>query len=133
MNNNERSFSYSYSARQQAELKKIREKYISEGKPEADKLARIRRLDASVHTKATTSALILGIISTLIMGCGMSFIMTELGEFLGIWRLPVSIATGLIGIVGVILAYPLYNAISKRERKKIAPEILRLTDELINE
>jgi len=41
------------------------------------------------------------------------------------------VVIGLLGIVGVVMAYPIYSAITKRERRKMAPEILRLTDELM--
>ncbi len=133
MNNNENSFSYSYSARENAELKRIREKYLTGEAPAADKMERIRRLDASVHNKASTAALVLGIISALIMGCGMSLVMTDLGKPMGRLALPFGIGIGLFGIAGVILAYPLYQAVSSRERKRIAPEILRLTEELMKE
>ena len=34
-------------------------------------------------------------------------------------------------IAAVSMAYPLYSYITKKERKKITPEILRLTDELM--
>ena len=38
---------------------------------------------------------------------------------------------GIVGTGGVSLAYPLYAFITEKERKKIAPEILRLTEELM--
>ena len=66
---NKENFSYTYSAKQQEEIKKIREKYLPK---EADKMARLRRLDQSVTQKGTVISLIAGIIGTLIMGFGMS-------------------------------------------------------------
>ncbi len=131
--NNNGSFSYSYSARDRAELKKIREKYSSGSGPEESKLERIRRLDASVHSKAVSASLALGIISALVMGAGMSIVMTDIGVHFGALCLPIGIGTGLAGIIGVIFAHPLYQAVTARERKRIAPEILRLTDELMEE
>ena len=41
------------------------------------------------------------------------------------------IIVGVVGILGIIAAYPLYNAITKRRREKLAPEIIRLSDELM--
>ena len=64
----------------------------------------------------------------------MSLAMTELSESLGALRsmaMLAGIAVGIIGIVLVCLAYPIYNRIVKKEREKIAPEIIRLTDELM--
>ena len=133
-NNQEKSgFTYTYSAREQAELKRIREKYTVPTETE-DKMARLRRLDASVANTAQAVALVLGIMGTLILGFGMSLIMTDLGKILGSCRDMAMVIGVIIGIVGGILAslaYPVYNAIVKAKRKKIAPEIIRLTDELM--
>ena len=133
-NNQEKSgFTYTYSAKEQAELKRIREKYTAPTEDE-DKMARLRRLDSSVTNTAQAVALVLGIIGALILGFGMSLIMTDLAEFLGLEETVVMVVGVSVGIVGGILAslaYPIYNAIVKAKRKKIAPEIIRLTDELM--
>ena len=65
------------------------------------------------------------------MGTGMSLCMTDLSGFLGGTAMFIGIPVGLVGIVLVALAYPTYNRILKAERERIAPEILRLTDELM--
>jgi len=128
---NKESFNYTYSAKEQEEIKAIRKKYAVQEQTE-DKMAQLRRLDAGVYSKATTAALVVGIIGALIMGMGMSLIMTEIGAFLGtVMAMIVGIGLGVIGIILVCLAYPLYNRTLKKEREKIAPEILRLTDELM--
>ena len=44
----------------------------------------------------------------------------------------IGILIGLVGMVLVAFAYPLYNRVLRKEREKIAPEILRLSDELLN-
>ena len=128
---NKESFNYTYSAKEQEEIKAIRKKYAAPEETE-DKMAQLRRLDAGVYSKATTAALVVGIIGALIMGMGMSLLMTEIGAFLGtVMAMIVGIGLGVIGIILVCLAYPLYNRTLKKEREKIAPEILRLTDELM--
>ena len=133
-NNNENNgFQYTYSAREQAELKRIRDKYTAPTEVE-DKMARLRRLDASVTNTAQAVALVFGVIGTLILGFGMSLVMTELAESLGISGDAAMVIGIIVGIVGGILAglaYPIYNAIVKAKRKKLAPEIIRLTDELM--
>ena len=132
--NDNQGFQYTYSAREQAELKRIREKYAPTAEEAEDKMARLRRLDASVTQKAQVIALIFGIVGVLILGTGMSLCMTDLAEILGSYRdiaMMIGIPVGLIGGVLAALAYPIYNVIVKRERKKIAPEIIRLTDELM--
>jgi len=123
MENNEKSFNYTYSSREQEEIKNIRKKYIPR---EETKIEQLRRLDASVINKAIIRSLIAGIIGALVMGTGMSLCMV----WAGIWFIP-GIIIGLIGIALVCLAYPLYNKTLKKEREKIAPEIIRLTDELM--
>ncbi|MBQ8404751.1 MAG: hypothetical protein IJX55_10095 [Clostridia bacterium] len=132
MDNNEKSgFRYTYSAKEQEELKKIREKYEPR---EEDKMERLRKLDASVGKKARAVALTLGIIGALVLGFGMSLAMSELGANLGLGSELAMLIGVIIGILGgaiACLAYPIYNAVLKSEREKIAPEILRLTDELI--
>ena len=133
-NNQEKSgFTYTYSAKEQAELKRIRDKYTAPTEAE-DKMARLRRLDASVTQTAQVVALVFGIIGTLILGFGMSLCMTDLGVILGSYRdmaMVVGIIVGVIGGVLASLAYPIYNVIVKAKRKKLAPEIIRLTDELM--
>lgn len=122
MKNND-LFKYTYSSSQQDEIKRIREKY--EPKTE-DKMEQLRRLDASVAQKATLTSLVVGIISAPIMGIGMCCCMVWGGTLF----VP-GIFIGIIGIAGVSSAYSIYNRILKKEREKIAPEIIRLTDELM--
>lgn len=128
---NKETFNYTYSAKEQDEIKAIRKKYAAPEETE-DKMAQLRRLDASVYSKATTVALVVGIIGALIMGFGMSLVMTDIGAAFGTFlAMVIGIGVGVIGIILVCLAYPLYNRTLKKEREKIAPEILRLTDELM--
>lgn len=129
--NTEAGFSYTYSAIEQEEIRKIREKYQPK---EEDDMSRLRKLDAKVTEKATVSSLVIGVVGTLIMGTGMSFIMTDIGTLLGIQgtlNMTIGIMVGLIGIVLIGAAYPVYSKVLKAEREKAAPEILRLTEELI--
>ena len=132
--NQEKSgFTYTYSAKEQAELKRIRDKYMAPTEDE-NKMARLRRLDASVTNTAQAVALVFGIIGALILGFGMSLIMTDFSEILGIGEtmaLVIGIPVGVFGGILASLAYPIYNAIVKAKRKKLAPEIIRLTDELM--
>ena len=119
------AFTYNYSAKDQAEIKKIREKYApgTVDSPEG-KLERVRKLDAGVIQKATAWALALGVIGTLVLGIGMCCCLVWEQFFLGI-------LIGLLGTLTLALAYPVHTLIIARERKRIAPEILQLTDELM--
>ena len=119
---NKETFSYTYSAKEQEEIKKIREKYVPK---EADKMEQLRRLDAGVTQKGTAISLVVGIIGALILGTGMSMCMVWTELFV------LGIIVGIVGIIMVSAAYPLYSYVTKKEREKIAPEIIRLTDELM--
>ena len=134
-NNNQQNggFSYTYSAEEQAEIKKIRDKYTPPTESE-DKMARLHRLDASVTQTAQAAALVFGVIGTLTLGFGMSLIMTDLADILGSLKdkaMLIGIIIGIIGGVVASLAYPIYNLMVKHRREKITPEIIRLTDELM--
>lgn len=122
------SFEYTYSAEQQKEIEAIRKKYLPK---EEDKMEQLRKLHAIPTQKAKTAAIAIGVVGALIMGTGMSLVMTELGAILEPFAMAVGIATGLVGMVLVALAYPVYNRVLNKQRARIAPEILRLSDELL--
>ncbi len=128
MNHNE-TFKMTYSAQQQEEVEAIRQKYLPR---ETDKMEQLRALDASVSKKASCAALSTGIVGTLIMGLGMSLVMSEFGQLLGSLAIPFGIILGLTGMGLLACAYPLYKRVLRRERKKVAPEILRLSNELMH-
>lgn len=132
-NKSENGFSYSYSAREQEEIKRIRKKYAEDSaRTDESSIERLRRLDASVTKKGTTVSLIVGTLGSILMGSGMSLVMTDIGALLPeMLSLFIGIAVGVVGIVGVALAYPIYKAITKKERERIAPEVLRISEELL--
>ena len=127
MDNNQ-SFEYTYSAAQQQEVAAIRKKYLP---PEENKMEQLRKLHNSASQKAQAASIAIGVVGTLIMGTGMSLFMTELGAALGGLAMVLGIIVGIVGMILVALAYPVYNRVLKKERERIAPEVLRLTDELL--
>lgn len=132
--NEKNSFEFTYSAKEQAEIKKIRNKYVAPPQAE-NKMEQLKKLDESVTKKPTIVALVVGIIGTLILGFGMSLVMTDLavnfGGFIKAYSMFIGVFCGVIGIVLAGLAHPIYNCILKKEKERIAPEIIRLTDELM--
>lgn len=129
---NKEGFHFIYSAAQQQEVENIRKKYLPK---EEDKMEQLRKLHGIPTQKAQAASLAVGIIGALIMGTGMSLAMTDIGQMLGSHRelsMLIGILIGLVGMVLVAFAYPLYNRVLRKEREKIAPEILRLSDELLN-
>ncbi|MBQ4559330.1 MAG: hypothetical protein IJA54_03270 [Tyzzerella sp.] len=124
-------FQYTYSAKEQDEIRQIRQKYEAQ---EKDEMSRLREMDARVSQKATTSALVFGVLGALVMGSGMSLIMTDLSNVLGMndfVTMCIGIVVGLLGMSLMALAYPTYIRVLKKEREKIAPEILKLTENLL--
>ena len=116
-------FEYTYSAPAQDEVKRIRAKYLPK---EVTKLDQLRALDASVTKRGNAISIAHGILYSLILGLGMSCCLVWAGK----WFVP-GILIGCIGLAGVGATYPIYQHIVKREREKVAPEILRLSEELI--
>lgn len=124
MDKNNNTFQYTYSAPQNEEVKKIREKYLPR---EETKMEQLRRLDESTTKKGMACSLTLGIAGALILGIGMCCAMLWERVLFG-----PGILIGCIGIAGMILAYPLNANLTKKERERLAPEILKLTSELMN-
>lgn len=124
MDKNNNTFQYTYSAPQNEEVKKIREKYLPK---EETKMEQLRRLDESTTKKGMACSLTLGIAGALILGIGMCCAMLWERVLFG-----PGILIGCIGIAGMILAYPLNANLTKKERERLAPEILKLTSELMN-
>lgn len=116
-------FEYTYSAPRQSEIQQIREKYLPK---EMTKLDQLRELDKRVTRRGMAVSLVHGILYSLLLGLGMSCCM--------VWTESLfvpGIVIGCVGLAGVTATYPIYNRIVKKDREKIAPEILRLSDELI--
>ncbi|MBQ3193818.1 MAG: hypothetical protein IJB59_09655 [Oscillospiraceae bacterium] len=126
MENN--SFEYTYSAERQQEIEAIRKKYLP---PQEDKMEQLRRLHSIPTQKAQAFSIAIGVLGALVLGTGMSLCMTDLGAALGHLAMVIGILTGILGLVMVALAYPLYNTVLRKERQRIAPEILRLSEELL--
>ena len=125
---NKNGFRYTYSASQQQEIASIRKKYLPK---EENKMEQLRNLHKSAGQKAQAWAIAVGVIGALILGAGMSLFMTDLGAALGSIAMIIGILIGIAGMILVALAYPIYNRVLQNERQRIAPEILRLTDELM--
>ncbi len=127
------AFTYTYSAKDQAEIENIRKKYEPQSRYESN-LDQLRKLDASVTSKATMISLIVGIAGTLVLGFGLSLILSDLYALIGLSKSLCQILGIAIGVIGIFIDsinYPLYDIIIMRERKRVAPEIIRLSNELM--
>lgn len=121
----DKNFTYSYSADRQEEINAIREKYA----PKADdKMEQLRKLDQGVTKKGMIISVIFGVIGALLLGVGMCCTMMWADKFFAL-----GIIVGIIGIAIIAAAYPIHNKITKREKERIAPLIIKLTDDLTKE
>lgn len=122
MEENKEKFEYTYSAKQQEEIERIRRKYMPK---EEDKMAMLRKLDRDVTKPGTVWGLVIGIIGCLLFGIGMCCTMVWADSFFVL-----GIIIGIIGMVVMGFAYPVYIKMTEKQREKIAPQILALTEEL---
>ena len=110
---------------------KIRTQYTEKQSTELEKL---RKLDTKVKRPASVFAYVFGSISAIIMGAGMSLVMTDIGATLGMGStmLP-GILVGIVGMAMVLVNYPLYRRILGKRKKKYGAEILALSEKIVNE
>ena len=116
------NFEYTYSAEKQSEIEAIRKKYLPQSERE-DKLARLRKLDASLTTPGFIASMALGFASVLLFGVGMCCFLVW-----SLWVLGALLC--VIGVAGMMVAPWLYRKLVEKRKAAIAPEILRLTEEL---
>lgn len=114
-------------------VQKIRTQYMEKDNTEND-LDMLRELDAEVKRPANLFGYIFGSIAALIMGTGMSLVMTDIGEQLGISNtMPLGILIGIIGMLMAIVNYPIYNKILSSRKEKYAGRILKLSEKIMSE
>ena len=115
---------------QQFMAQKIRTQYMEKTPSELDAL---RELDSKVKRPANAFAYTFGSISAVVMGAGMSLVMTDIGAIIGITSALVpGIAIGALGLGMALLTYPMYKRILNARKKKYAAEILTLSDNIMN-
>ncbi len=121
----ELAFSYNYSAEQSREAQMIRSKYLPREESALDEL---KRLDRAVDSAGVIPSLVVGILSCLVFGIGMCFGLKVLGDSMAL-----GILFGVLGSVGMILAYPVYRRCTDKAKEKYQPRILELAAQLCGE
>ena len=124
-NETRETFAYTYSATEQKELRDLRAKYAKKPAQESDALASLRRLDHTVERAGTIAGIAMGLCSVLMFGLGLTCILAW-GEHL----FAVGIVVGIVGLAGMGMATPLCQWVRAKRRKAVAPEALRLLDEI---
>lgn len=121
-------FSYSYSAKESTEIQAIRKRYETR---EDNKLVQLRKLDQKVQEAGMLESLCTGIISALVFGFGMCLCLELFGD--STLNMVLGVVVGLVGLVGMVWAYPLYCRVRKQTKEKYTPQILQLISELTGE
>lgn len=112
-------------------VQKIRTQYTEK---EHTRLDELKELDAKVKRPANVFAYVFGSISAIIMGSGMSLVMTDIGSSIGIEdAMAPGIVIGVVGMLMVIVNYPIYQKMLASRRKKYADKIIELSDKIITE
>lgn len=111
-------------------VEKIRTQYTEKENTELDAL---RDLDRKVKRPAKVFSYVCGSISAIIMGAGMSLVMTDIGTDVGIENpMMPGIVVGVIGLALAIANYPVYKNILASRRRKYAGEIIALSDKIMS-
>ena len=127
--NNENTFSYTYSAKENQQVLNIRDQYIPHKKNEVEML---KELDAKVKRPANVFAYTYGSVSAIVMGAGMSLVMTDIGAMIGLVSTMVpGIAIGVVGMAMALSTYPIHKRMLANRKKKYAPEIIKLSEKIM--
>ena len=110
-------------------VQKIRTQYTEKENTQLDEL---KALDAKVKRPANVFAYVFGSISAIIMGAGMSLVMTDIGSYIGMESPMVpGIIVGVIGMIMAVINYPVYKKILNGRRNKYADEVMALSDKIM--
>ena len=110
-------------------VQKIRTQYTEKQHTELDEL---KALDAKVKKPANVFAYTYGSVSAIIMGSGMSLVMTDIGAIIGLASAMVpGIAVGVVGLGMALTTYPIYKKLLASRKKKYAPQILALSEKIM--
>lgn len=126
--NQENTFSYKYSAKENKEVQEIRKKYLPQSESKIDEL---KRLDEVVQNSGMLESLCAGIGGLLVFGLGMCFAMQVIGS--GVLMIALGVLLGIAGMVCMVAAYPIYRSVFTKTKEKYKPRILELTEELSGE
>ena len=112
-------------------VQKIRTQYTEK---EHSQLDALKELDTKVKRPANVFAYLFGSISAIIMGAGMSLVMTDVASKLSlpINPMPVGILVGVVGLALALINYPIYKGILRARKKKYGAEILALSEKILN-
>ena len=114
---------YRANEQDQKRAENIRRQYVSH---EENKMEQLQKMDSKVKLPGRVAGTILGVTGALVMGAGMSLVMVSN-------KIKKGIAVSIPGLAVALSAYPVYSLVTDRRKKKYAPEIMNMSDELIND
>lgn len=126
--NQDTTFVYRYSAKENKEVQEIRRKYLPH---EESKLEELKRLDSIVQNSGMIESLCIGVGGVLVFGLGLCLAMQIISS--GVFAVVIGVLLGIIGTAGMVVAYPIYRKVFSKAKEQYAPRILELTAELTNE
>lgn len=116
---------------EQIVAQKIRSEYTEQNPSELDAL---RALDSKVKRPANVFGYVFGSIGAVVMGAGMSLVMTDIGATVGIQNpMFTGIAVGVVGLIMTLVNYPIYKKILKSRKKRYSAEVLSVSEKIIND
>ncbi len=124
--NQDTTFTYRYSAKENKEVQDIRRKYLP---CEESKMEELKRLDDTVQRTGMLESLCAGIGGAFLFGLGLCLAMQVIGS--SVFSIVLGILLGIAGTIGIIVAYPIYRKMTQKAKAEYAPRILQLTDELM--
>ena len=107
-------------------VEKIRSQYTQAQYTELDAL---KALDARIKKPARIFGYTYGSVGAIVMGTGMSLVMTDIGTMLGMTETLIpGIVVGIVGLVIALTTYPIYKKILNSRKKKYAAQIMELSE-----
>ena len=112
-------------------VQKIRTQYTEKQHTELDEL---KTLDAKVKRPANAFAYTFGSIAAIVMGAGMSLVMTDVGSKIGMKEtMTAGVAVGAVGMVMALANYPIHKKLLSSRKKKYAAQILELSEKIMDQ
>ncbi len=110
-------------------VEKIRSQYTEQEHTELDAL---KALDARVKKPANVFGYTYGSLGAIVMGAGMSLVMTDIGAMLGMAETMIpGIVVGIVGLIMSGTTYPIYKKILVSRKKKYASKIMELSERIM--
>ena len=98
---------------------------------DSSKIVALKKLDNKAKLPATVFTYTFGIVSSLVLGTGMSLAMQVIGS--GVIGMIIGIIVGVIGLIGCGINYPIYKRILEKGKSRYAYEIVQLVREIADE